>query len=324
MLHAAKVIAFCAALLLFPALGCSRIERAYYLETGRYAQGIVVLSKEYAQDPWNPELNYYLGRFHLALGNGEKATGYLKRATILAQEDAGYHYWLGVAYLTVGEAAAEERALERSLALNPEHVPARLALADNLLAQGKASKSLIHYDMALTVEPNNAEVLWGRARALDRLGRRSERMEVLHDYLSTSPDGPNAPQAVEYLNAAGDYSWRIHAIGRFRLALPAVDFAPGTDSATVRGQEALAHVAKTLKADPELRIHVVAFVAGDQELARKRAQAVAEALREEDRRIDRSRLSLSWLGSPQQLRLGDTTQELKESIQFITDARKGA
>lgn len=324
MLHAAKIIALCAALLLFPALGCSRMERAYYLETGRYAQGIAVLSKEYAQDPWDPELNYYLGRFHLALGSGEKAAGYLKRATILSPEDAEYHYWLGVAYWTEGETAAEERALERSLALDPEHVPARLALANNLLGQGQATKALTHYDVALTVEPSNADVLWGRAQALDKLGRRSERLEALHDYLSISADGPNAAKAVEYLNAAGDYSWRTHTVGRYRLALPAVDFAPGTDSATVRGQEALTHVAKTLNADPQLRIHVVAFVAGDQELARKRAQAVAEALRDEDKHIDRSRLSLSWLGSPQQLRLGDTTQELKESIQFITDARKGA
>ncbi|EGJ50393.1 tetratricopeptide repeat protein [Desulfocurvibacter africanus] len=324
MLHAAKIIALCAALLLLPALGCSRMERAYYLETGRYAQGIVALSKEYAQDPWNPELNYYLGRFHLALGSGEKATGYLKRATILATEDAEYHYWLGVAYHAVGESSAEERALERSLAIDPEHVPARLALANIFLDQGKAAKALTHYDLALAVEHGNLDVLWGRAQALGKLGRRTERLEVLHDYLSAGADAPMAAQAVEELNLVGDYSWRIHTVGRYRLALPAVDFAPGTDSATVRGQEALASVAKALRDDPQLNIHVVAFVAGDQELARRRAQAVAAALREETSLIDRARLSLSWLGSSQQLRLGDTTRELDESILFITDAKKGA
>lgn len=324
MLHTFTAAVLCLTLLLVLMPGCSRIERIYYLHSGRYAQGIAALSKEYAQDPWNPELNYYLGRFHLGLGSGEQAAGYLKRATILAPDLAEYHYWLGVAYWTANEIDAEERALERALALDPEHAPARLALAHNLLEQGRAAKALTHYDVLLAAAPADAEALWGRARSLGKLGRKAEHRAALSAYLDVDHQGARAAAAADELNAAGDFSWRTHSVGRKRLVLPAVEFAPGSDTLTVRAQAALAAVAREIQADPALRLHVVAYVKGDQELARRRALAVIEAASRGGQGKADGRLIPSWFGQAQRLRVAGTTRDVDESVLFITNAEKGA
>jgi len=316
--------AACMALLLAVTLGCARSERSYYLESGKYAQGIAALSKKYAKDPWNPELNYYLGRYNLALDNAEKAIGYLKRATILAPDSAENHFWLSTAYLAVGEPLAEERALERALALDSGHAQARLALAHNLLGQGLAAKALTHYDLALSVAPQNSEALWGRAQALARLGRGPEQAETLRACLRADPRGPWSVLAAQNLNALGDYSWRTHVLGRQSLALPAVEFELGDDKPTGRSLETLARVAKVLGNDPALRIHVVTFVNGDRDLARKRTLAVASTLRRIPAGPGPGRLILSWLDTPQRLHLEGGTHELDESVIFLTDVRKGA
>lgn len=323
-LHAVLIIVAGMALLLGAAPGCSRIERVYYLHSGKYAQGVAALSKEYAQDPWNPELNYYLGRYHLALGASDLAAGYLKRATILAPDLAEYQYWLGMAYWAVGETAAEERAMERALALDPEHARARQALARNLLEQGRAPKALTHYDMILAATPADAEALWGRARALGQMGRKAEHKAALLNYLNAESEGARAAEAVDALNAAGDFSWRTHAVGRNRLALPAVEFAPGSETLTTRGQAAVDRVAREIQDDPALRIHVVSFVKGDQELAQRRALAVTEGLRLSCGDGAADRVMPSWIGQPQKLRLAGTTRDLDESVLFITKANEGA
>lgn len=322
ILHSMLSAVLLTLLLLPSAPGCSRIERAYYLESGKYVQGIEALSDEYALHPWDPELNYYLGRFHLGLGQGEQAVGYLKRATILVPDQAEYHYWLAMAHLDVGEPLAEERELERALSIDTEHVQARLALANNLLGQNRAIKALTHYDMVLAASPANAEALWGRAKALGRLGRASEHRQALHAFLGAEPEGARAAAAVDELNAAGDFSWRTHTVGRKRLVLPAVEFAPGTDSITVRSQAALDIMARELEADKTLRIHVVAFAKDHQDLARRRALALTESLRQACPRCDPERLVPSWLGQSQQLRVAGATRNLDESILFITYAKK--
>ena len=80
------------------------------------------------------------------------------------------HHFLATALLTKGRAAEAMGHFQRSLALNPNYVSARIGLANALADQNDLEQSIAVYRAALTFDPDASEAHYGLARVLTKRG----------------------------------------------------------------------------------------------------------------------------------------------------------
>jgi len=81
------------------------------------------------------------------------------------------------------------QSLRDALRLSPDNGPLRQALADMLMAVGRAEDAEKEYRAALSREPHNVRLKTGLAHAFEQQGKRSEAIVVIED-LVKSPDVP--------------------------------------------------------------------------------------------------------------------------------------
>lgn len=145
-----------------------------FLQLGDAQAATDCLRRAAALAPHDAAIQGNLGNAVLALGDGVAAEQHLRAAWALAPADARGAYNLAHALAAIDpQAHADERRalLEQALTLDPDHVPARVNLANLLLQAGEAEAALAEYDAALLREPLAGLVLHNRAHALAGLGR---------------------------------------------------------------------------------------------------------------------------------------------------------
>lgn len=81
------------------------------------------------------------------------------------------------------------RQLREALALSPDNVPLRRALADSLLAAGLAAEAATEYRAALAAAADEPALKLGLARAFHALGKTSHALVVVEDVVKL-PDPP--------------------------------------------------------------------------------------------------------------------------------------
>ncbi len=145
-----------------------------FLHLGDAQAAVDCLQRAAQASPQDPAVQGNLGNALLALGDGSGALAALRRAVVLAPDDARGPYNLAHAVAAVdGDAAVGEvrTLLEQALALDPDHVPARVNLANLLLRGGQMQAALDQYNAALLRDPLSGLLLHNRAHALAELGR---------------------------------------------------------------------------------------------------------------------------------------------------------
>lgn len=295
-----------------------RIEGQYYLNKADYAGGRSSFAERLAANPGDHEANYFMARFELGDDNPQAALPFIQKAVKLAPGNADYHFWEGVAWWALMKPDKEKAAYEKALALDPDHVSANLYLAHNLLDRGQDSASLERYERTLRLSPQEPQAMFNKAVALERLGRKADMTRALHAYLRAYPDASLARQGVRMLNKAGDFTWRNHPLGRQTVALRAVEFAPGSARLTRESEDSLDRVGAMLADDPDLGLHVVAYVKGDAELARERALAVRDYVSGRSWRVSSDRLTPRWIDRPETVKSEGRTTRLAESVNIFT------
>lgn len=141
---------------------------------------------------------------------------------------------------------------------------------------------------------------------------------AMQAYLRAYPDASLARQGVRMLNKAGDFTWRNHPIGSQTVALRAVEFEPGSARLTRESEDSLDRVGAMLADDPDLGLHVVAYVKGDAELARVRALAVRDYVSGRSWKVSPDRLTPRWIGKPETIKSEGRTKMLAESVNIFT------
>lgn len=305
----------CVAAALF---GCSDITGRYYLKNEKYEQGVRAFEKVHHDNPNDPAANYYLGRFYLAQEKGQRAIPYLRRAVKLEPDKANYYFWLGVAYWTVMDFAAERKSYLRALALDKNHLPARLYLAHNLLDNGAWKKALSQYDEVLEKDPYNPEALYNKGLALKQLNRPTPEIQAWKEYLKHYPDGKWALRAVDHLNAKGDFSYRNFTIGHRRVPLREIDFAPDSARLLSSGRTSLEVIGSILKINQEIELKIVGYKKGDAALASARAKAVRDYLVKNFVAIQPFRLQYQGRPHSEKIKTSKRVYSRDESISFVT------
>lgn len=299
-------------------LGCSDISGSYYLRSGQYGKGIQSFEKAYRENPNDPAVNYYLGRFYLAQEKARQAVPHLRRAAQTEPNNANYHFWLGVANWAVMDFEAERKSYLRALALDKDHVPARLYLAHNLLDSGQWEKALSQYEEVLEKDPYNPEALYNKGLALEQLNRPAAEIRAWKEYLKHYPDGKWALRAVEHLNSLGDFSYRNFTIGYRIVPLREIAFDPESDRLLSASRASLEVIGSILKVNKEIELKIVGYKQGDPALASARAKAVRQYLLDNFPAIRSSQLQYQGEGQSEKVKTSTKVYILNGSLSFVT------
>ena len=301
--------------------GCAKMVGPYYLEQEKYEEGIEVLGGQLRENPNDASSAYYVGRYHLALNKPREGLPYLEKAAALDPENADYVFWTGVAYWALLDFERERAAYEKTLSLDPDHISANLYLGHGYLDQGEWAMALGQYDTVLKLDKYNPEALYNRAVALSGLGRTKEEIAACKKFLEYYPAGSLGMQATARLNLHGDFTYRNYIIGKRNITLKGMTFKPGSDDPDSASKETLQVISAMLETNRELELHIVSYVNGDPERAKRRARSVRDYLLSWRPGTDAARLPLSWFGTAEQVEIGDKTFSLGESVNFITKVR---
>ena len=301
--------------------GCMSLKGERLLKNEKYQDGLATFTGIVQEEPQNPEAQYYLGRFYLALERPEEALPHLKRAVQGDPAKADYHFWLGVAYWAIRDFDFERKSYLQALAIDPKHVPARLYLAHTFLDSGEWQEALDNYDLLLRQEPYNPEALYNRALALAELGWAKEETKAWKQYLEYYPEGKWALRAVDHLNQLGKFSYRNFTIGYRRVTLEHLPFLPGSAKMLSQGKPSLQVLGTILSINDKIYLEVVCYKNGDPALATARAKAVRDYLLQEFPRIKPVRLGARGIGNKERIKAGRKVYLLDDSTTFITTGK---
>jgi tetratricopeptide (TPR) repeat protein len=298
--------------------GCMSLKGDRLLKNEQYQDGLATFTGIVHEEPQNPEAQYYLGRFYLALERPEEALPHLKQAVKGDPAKADYHFWLGVAYWAIRDFDLERKSYLQALAKDPKHVPARLYLAHNFLDSGEWQEALDNYDLLLRREPYNPEALYNRALALKELHRPKEEARAWKRYLQYYQEGKWALRAVDHLNRLGKFSYRNFTIGYRRVTLEHIPFPPGSAKLLSQGKPSLQVLGTILSINDKIWLEVVCYKNGDPSLATARAKAVRDYLLQEYPRLKPSRIGVRGIGRTERIKTGSKVYLLDDSTTFIT------
>lgn len=290
----------------------------YYLNRNDFASGRDTFAPRVAENPDDPELNYFMARFELGSDKPEAALPYIQKAVKLAPANADYRFWEGVTWWALMKPDKEKAAYEKALSIDPNHLSANLYLAHNMLDRGRNAEALKLYDKVLALNPEESQAMYNKAVVLERLKRTSEMKLAMHRYLESYPDAPLARQGVRMLNKAGDFSWRNHPMGQRNVALRAVDFKPGTAELTEEAKASLNRVRDILSENTGLNLNVIAYVKGNESLARDRALVVQEYVTRRTFGVGSDRLTPRWFGKTETVKSDGRNHVLAESVNIFT------
>ena len=298
----------------------THVKGPWYMQQGKYKEGLAVFSRERESDPESPVAAYWMGRYYLALNQPEKGTPLLEQAVRLALWDAEAHFWLGVSYWAQGRWEDERRQYEKVLELKPHHRGANLYLGHHYLDRGQWEKALAQYDRVLELDREQPDALFNRAVALSRLNRVEEAKTAWKKILNRSTQGAKALSAAENLNVLGDFSYRNVLVGKRRVTLGRIDF-DAANAVTESGRAYLAVIGRILTRNPNLKLHVVVYLEGDAAAARARSLAVRHAILAAAPGVVSGRLPLSWFGDAEKVEAGGRIWSLEESVHFVTQVQ---
>jgi protein O-GlcNAc transferase len=116
------------------------------------------------ENPDNAELNGQLGMLMQSYQQLEFAEACYRRALYTAPSEFRWGYYLGVVLVLSGKQAEAVTILKSALSREPDYIPARLRLAEALIATGDLGGSEEIYRRILEKEPGVAEAYYGMGR----------------------------------------------------------------------------------------------------------------------------------------------------------------
>ena len=271
----------------------------YYMETGNYEVAEETFRQMVKQDPDNATNQYYLGRFLLAQGDSSDSIPHLKKAVAIDRSDTDYNFWLGVAYGESNELKAERIQYERTLKLSSGYTKAQLYLGHSQLRSGELTKALKMYDKVLKSLPTNAAALYNRALILDMQKKKKDAREGWLEYLKWYPAGGHAIQAVENLNALGDFSYENHFFGIRTVTLKQIKFEKRSNKVSIESLASLRLAGKIVSNLEKGNLQIVVFESDLKKSPQKRAFEIRKRLLEISPDLPPERVWVSWIKEPE-------------------------
>jgi tetratricopeptide (TPR) repeat protein len=163
------------------------------VQTGEVDQVLPFLQPYLAQEgPYAPLVLEALTRAFMADHRTDLAWGCLGRWLLLQPNNAEALFWRGMWFTQRDNLADAQKNFAMSLEVDPERVPARLALAEMLKARRKAKEAAEQYETVLRLAPGEAAARIGLAQCYLDLGRPADARAQLEAVPPEKQDGADA------------------------------------------------------------------------------------------------------------------------------------
>ncbi len=169
-----------------PELGHGQYARGWvrFYFDGDLAGALADMERAHALDPSAWRVESARARMLSAAGRRKEALGPARRATELEPLNAWAWWSLSTVYRDDDDVPREREALDRALTISPGHLPARRALAWNLIRSNRPAEALA----AIEAHPTGDD-LEIRAAALFRLGEVEASRAALNRLVASSANG---------------------------------------------------------------------------------------------------------------------------------------
>lgn len=164
---------------------------------------------------------------------------------------------LGLARSEAGDLAGAIELLSHAAALKPDEPAPHSALAVAYARLNQLDDALHHIDLAIAIDPNNANTLQNRGAILSKVGRYEEAVSTL---LSIGAAGDMIPE-VQY--GLGELYERMDDTKNAQIRYQKVLTIPGNAPVREFAREALSRIASTTlhtRADGNLRMDAVLYM----------------------------------------------------------------
>jgi len=304
--------------------GCqlgTRIQGEYYLNQEKYDEGIKKFDEKLKTDSFDASANYYMSRYLLALNRPKDAYPYIKEAVALDFKNADYHFWLGVCYHGLKRYQEERKSYLKAVEFNNRHGTAYLYLGHSYLENGQWANALGAYGKVLEIDKDQPQAMYNRGLALNKLHRFAEEIAAWKDYLKAYSEGGWAIQAVDHLNARGNFEYRNYFIGYRRVPVKKFSFEGSTSIPSIPTKSSIDVIGTILSINKKIDIRIVGYKNGNKSLAKKRAGNIKEYLVTNYPGIDSSRLTTEGVGTPEKIKINWKIFSVDNSINLITNKK---
>ncbi len=164
-------------------------------------QGLVYLNDGLAVEDKSAEAQYYKGRIYYLLGQTDDAKKYLSAAVEKDVIDA--KLYLAKIYQDAGDYDKAQKLLEEYADSDNVTSDALGTLGDIELSSGDYESALGYYQAGLKLDSidNMSQLLKGQVACLEKMGRYSEALEVLTQYIEIYPNDEEAEKELIFLQS---------------------------------------------------------------------------------------------------------------------------
>lgn len=289
----------------------------HYLTTEQYKKGISSFKDDVISTPDNHLANFYYGRFLLADKQYKKSIQYLSKARDLAPDKSDYHFWLGVAYGSIGNKKSERENYQKALKLEKDHLQSLIYLGNNQLLTKEYKAAIASYDKALDIWPSSPTALYNRSLIQGKLGRKPEALEGWQEYLSYYPSGSMARKAVNHLNLLGDYSFRNYTLGARTVTIEKIYFQPFTAELTSGAKKSIEFIGTIASKMKKGRLQVLVYQLKNKKLAQKKAINIKKHLLKSNPNFKKQDIGVSWFDASEIIRVGKSKKTIHDSVSFF-------
>jgi len=298
------------------------IKGEHFLSMEDYSRGSDSFSKEVKENPDSPGANYYYGRFLRAEKKNRKTLQYLKKASALDSKSANYHFWVGVAYSSLGQKIEERKRYEKALSIKKDHLQALIYMGHNLLESKKYKPALEYYTKALVIWPTSPSSLYNRALILTKLGRKPEALDGWLEYLFSYPAGGMARQAVGYLNDLDDFSYRNHQLLTRTVTTEKIyfkSFSAEIDRGSYQSLDLVGTVFKNLRKNKHKRgkLQIIVYQLNNKQLAKDKALNLKGYLLKKFKGLEEKDIGVSWFDTAEKFKNSKGERKVNDSVIFF-------
>lgn len=165
------------------------------IQQERFAEAIEVLQKAAELDPQEGAIQLSLGIAWLNQGSTPEALEAFERAAHMEPEESGIiHVQIGRILQVEGNVEEALRAYREAVALQPDLVDARKAIADILMEQQDTLMAIVEHRQVIELAPTDASSYYHLGLALRDRGRIPEAIEALEQALNLYQQQNNTEQ----------------------------------------------------------------------------------------------------------------------------------
>lgn len=289
----------------------------HFLTTEQYKKGIDSFKDDVVNNPDSHLANFYYGRFLLAEKQYKKSLQYLKKARDLAPKKAEYHFWVGLAYGSIGHKKSERASYKKALKLDKDHLQSLIYLGNNQLLAKQYKDSIGSYDKALAIWPSSPTALYNRSLIQGKLGRRPEALEGWQEYLSYYPSGAMARKAVNHLNLLEDYSFRNYTLGARTVTIEKIYFQPFSAELAPGAKKSVEFIGTIAGKMKKGRLQILVYQLKNKKLAQKKAINIKKHLLKTNSNLKKQDIGISWFDIAEKIKIGNKSRTIDESVNFF-------